>query len=128
MGKMKSHIRLALIFALLVAIPVDALNFWVFPYPIDVGLPDDATLLEKLIGAQWVILHWPGLYLSDWFDSTSSPTWRTDFVLFVSGYFDTVLLIIAFFGVFWWLRHLVLKYFKSGTDPLPRGRPTTPFW
>jgi hypothetical protein len=109
MTEMKSHVKFALLFGLAAAIPIEAVNFWVFPFPIDVGLPDDATLLQKTIGAQWLILHWPGMYLADWFEPVGSPGY-TGFVVFFGGYLSTALLIIAGIFCFQWFRHLAGKY------------------
>jgi hypothetical protein len=80
--------------ALIVALPVELVNFFVFPFPIDVGLPDNAGWFEKFIGLQWVILHWPGLWLTSRLDPYEHLHLLFP-VLLLSGYLDTALLFIA---------------------------------
>jgi hypothetical protein len=81
-------------FALIAAIPLEALNFWLVSFPLDVGFPPDTPWHVKLIPYQWLVLHWPGVWLLE-------PLIGTKFeklaeVIFVGiGYFDTVLLILV---------------------------------
>lgn len=98
-----SRYRKIALISLAAAIPAEAVNFWLFPFPIDVGLPDDATWYEKLIGFQWVILHLPGLYLTRWL------TGHPSFVIFVCGYLDTALLFTAASFCFNWIFHLARR-------------------
>jgi hypothetical protein len=106
---MKPHAKFALLFGLVAAIPIEAVNFWVFPFPIDVGLPDNATLLQKMLGAQWLMIHWPSFLLAGWFDQIGF-SGHANLVLLFGGYLDTALLIIAGTLCFQWIRHLAGKY------------------
>jgi hypothetical protein len=99
------------LFAFLVAIPIEAVNCFLLAPPIDVGLPDYASRFEKLVALQWVILHWPGLQAPDWLGSQLGI-----FVLFASGYLDTVLLLIAFIFAFRWVRCLVGRLLEGSAD------------
>jgi hypothetical protein len=94
-----------ILFALLLAIPVEVVNFFFLAFPIDVGLPEDASWLEKLAGSQWVILHLPGLRLLDWFDRMGLSRLGI-FAVFASGYLDTVLVLIVGIFAFRWFRRL----------------------
>ena len=53
-----------------------------------------AISLGKLLGYQFEILHWPGLYASDWFDRIGLSQLGL-FATAVSGYLDTILLLIV---------------------------------
>jgi hypothetical protein len=94
--------------AAIVAIPIEAVNFWLLPFPIDVGLPDDASWYQNLIGSQWVIVHLPGLRSIDWFNRMGFRG-HDGLIVFVSGYLDTVLLLIVCILAFRWLRQLARK-------------------
>jgi hypothetical protein len=87
-------------------------NFFLLAPPIDVGLPDNASRFEKLVAFQWVILHWLGLQAPDWLGSQLGV-----FVLFASGYIETVLLMIACIFAFRWVRRLTGKHSGGQTDP-----------
>ena len=58
--------RLRIIVALLAALPIEALNLWVCPFPVDVGYPDGTPWYINLRGTLWVLPHLPGLRLYDW--------------------------------------------------------------
>ncbi len=60
-----------LILALLLAIPLEWASFVVYPFPIDVGLSDDAGWFTKVMGLRWVLMHWIGLELGRWFDGNN---------------------------------------------------------
>jgi hypothetical protein len=47
MAAMKSSIKIAF----LAALPIEALNFWIAPFPIDVGYPPDTPWYLNLRGA-----------------------------------------------------------------------------
>ena len=105
--------------ALLAALAIEAINFWLLAPPIDVGYPPGSPWYINLIGFQWVIVHLPGLRLLDWLERVSGCQQlnivmgcrRVDiFVLFVSGYLDTALLLIAVIFGFRWIPHLARRY------------------
>jgi hypothetical protein len=83
----------SVLIALLVALPIEVLNARP-TFPIDVGLPDNASRLQQFLASEWVILHLPGLrltaldpYFHHWFLDIAG--------MFLSGYLDTALLIFA---------------------------------
>jgi len=102
MPRIESLPKIAL-FSLVGALPAEAVNFWIFTPPIDVGLPPDAPWYEKLIAFQWVVFHLPGMYLSDWL------TGHDGLVIFVCGYLDTAVFLALATILFKWTRHLVKK-------------------
>jgi hypothetical protein len=118
MADMKWPIRTAL----LAALAIEAVNFWLLAPPIDVGYPPDTPWYINVLGLQWVILHLPGLRSLDWFERVSGcrqlnlvmgcrrvDTW----VLFVSGYLATALLIITLIFAYRWIPRLSDRYFAG---------------
>jgi hypothetical protein len=102
---MMAEMKRSIFIALVLAVPVELLNFFVFPYPIDVGLPDNASRLQQFVGAQWLLLHWPGLRLLDWLGDVAGN--RVAILgLFIGGYIDTAVLIFAAALLAMWARHL----------------------
>jgi hypothetical protein len=105
--------------ALLAALAVETINFWVLAPPIDVGYPPGTPWYINLIGFQWVILHLPGLRSLDWLERVFGCQQRNIvmgcrrvdiLVLFVSGYLDTALLLIAVVLGFRWIPLLARRY------------------
>lgn len=88
---MKLAIRLALLAGLL----LELANFYLAMPPFDVGLPADASFVERLLAFQWGALHFPGLLLLDPMERAGFSTMTMRIVLFASGYFETALLIFA---------------------------------
>jgi hypothetical protein len=109
---MKSSIRFVLIFAFLAAIPIEAINFFAFPYPVDVGLPENASWLVKLVGYQWIFLHFPGFYVADWFENRGFRQLGYFSILFC-GYIETSLMLIAGIFTFQWFHRWVGKFWTK---------------
>jgi hypothetical protein len=108
---MKSPIE----FALVAAIPAEAANFLFAGFPIDTGFPADTSWYVKLIAYQWLYLHWWGWLLVFKIDDAGFEKLIVhgklgDFILLVSGYLDTVLLILAGIFVLRYGRYLARKY------------------
>jgi hypothetical protein len=82
----------SLLHALGFAFPLQVVNFVTMP-PIDVGIPDNAGWLLKVVFYRWVVLHWVGFEISKLF-SDGPWTW---FLIFFGGYLEVALL---FFLVF----------------------------
>ncbi len=98
----KSPIRAAL----LLAVPIEIVNFLLTfrIYPPDVGFAPDARWYTKAVGFQGLSLHWPGLWLGQWVYNTRFE-WLVPFLWAVSGYIDTVVVIIAGIFIFRLVRH-----------------------
>ena len=108
MTAVTSPIQLAPVGALL----IEALNLRFFAFPIDVGLPDSTPWYGRLLADQWLLLHLPGVVSLGWLDRIGLERFDS-FVLFVSGYLETVLLLIAAI-VFWeWIRMLSTRHAAS---------------
>jgi hypothetical protein len=104
MAGMKKRI----IIALVAALPTELVNFFVSPFPIDVGLPPDAGPFAQFMGTQWLILHYPGLLFSSRIDHFEHSGLMIS-TLLVSGYIDSALLI--FLGIYLYraIRRLVRR-------------------
>jgi hypothetical protein len=91
---MKPSIKPVLLWGLIEAIPIELANFYLAMPPLDVGLAPNAPWYASLMAFEWVILHWPGLRLSNWIEQMGFQGFEF-VILFASGYIDTVLLIVA---------------------------------
>jgi hypothetical protein len=109
---MKSPIR----FAFFMAIPIEAANTLFRGSSVDIGIPFGAISLEKLLGYQFNIIHWPGFYASDWFEGIGYPQ-VGNLALVAIGYLDTVLLLIAGIFVFRWMSRRGAKRIPPPDDP-----------
>ena len=101
-------------FALLAAIPVEAVNFWFAEhFPIDVGFSDDASLWVRLVFTQSLFMHFPVfLFLIDWLDKLPAKMQVPlfDLSLAVCGYAETVVLLLVAVFMFKTLRRLAGKF------------------
>ena len=93
--------------ALITAAPIALLNL---PptFAIDVGLAPDANWFDRFIADEWVVIHWPGLWLTR-FDPYYNHFSFDVFLVFLSGYVEWAMLLIAVF------------YCLSGIRRLARG-------
>jgi hypothetical protein len=98
------QMKLKIGIALLAALPIELVNFFLLAFPIDVGYPPNTPWYIQLIGSQWVALHLLGLFSLSWFEKIFGchqlniimGCKRVDtVVLFAGGYLTTVLLIFA---------------------------------
>ena len=105
MAEVRSPIKLALVVALL----IEWLNLRFFAFPIDVGLPANIPWYTRLLADQWLLLHLPGVVSLSLLDRFG---WqRFDyFVLFLSGYVETVLLLIAGLVFYQWIREVSMQH------------------
>ena len=87
---MKSPVQ----FAFVMALPLEAANMYFRDSFADVRTSIGAISLGKLLGMQFQIIHWPGLYISDWLQSIGFPKLGI-LATAAGGYLDTVLLLIA---------------------------------
>jgi len=100
--------------ALLAALPIEAANLRWAGFPLE-GLPDRTSWVVKVVAYQWLFLHYPGMLLlfhlsESRMDRQALSRIETP-LLFVNGYCETVLLIVAIvLGVRWWLRCVQRKH------------------
>jgi hypothetical protein len=111
MATVRSPIQLALVGALL----IEALNLRFCAFPIDVGLPAQIPWYTRLLADQWLLLHLPGVVSLGWLDRLGLERFDT-FVLFLSGYLETVLLLIAGIVLCQWIRDLSTRQ-RARPDP-----------
>jgi hypothetical protein len=102
-----TQMKLKMGIALIVSLAIELVNWFVFPFPIDVGYPPDTPWYWQLIGFQWVGLHYIGLYSSDWFEKILGCHQRNGrdvvmgckrvdiVVFFTGGYLTTLLIVLA---------------------------------
>ena len=93
--------------ALLVSLAIELVNWFVFPFPIDVGYPPGTPWYWQAVGFQWVALHYVGLRSSDWIEKVAGCHQRNghDVVmgcksvdiawLFAGGYLTTLLVVLT---------------------------------
>jgi hypothetical protein len=87
---MKSPIQ----FSFFMAMPLEVANMYfrdAFAY---IRTSIGGISLGKLLDNQFEIIHWPGLYLADWFDHVGFPQLGM-IATAVCGYLDTVILLIV---------------------------------
>ena len=104
MAGVRSPIKLVLAGALL----IEALNLRFFAFPIDVGLPASIPWYTRVLAGQWLLLHLPGVVSLGWLDRLGLERYDT-FVLFVSGYLETVLLLVVCIGLYQWFREVRMR-------------------
>ena len=119
---MKSAVKVGL----LVALPIEFLNFFFAGFPLDTGFDPSATWVDYVIGYLWLLPHYPGVLLIVLIDGTSFEkqlvarfNWTGltvfyDVAMFVIGYLDTAFLVLAGVLIFrWWVRRLDKKLLEG---------------
>jgi hypothetical protein len=93
--------------AFVVAIPIEIANFFMASFPLDTGFAPADPWYDKVIGYQWLVLHFPGVALVGWLDDPGFGKWLVarikwmrlgtlyESIFFLWGYIDTVLLALA---------------------------------
>jgi hypothetical protein len=89
MAKMGSRIGIGV--ALLAAMPLEAVNYWI-GYPIDTGYPPETPWYIRLHAAWWILSHKLGLIATDWLQ-TRGINGRPGLVLFLGGYVEIAFLL-----------------------------------
>ena len=103
-----------MILALLAAFPIEAINLWVCPFPIDVGYPDGTPWYINLRGLLWVLPHLPGLHTWDLLYQHGLQSYFM-LALFVSGYLSTLLvLLVIILGSRWISRSMTRMAAANG--------------
>jgi hypothetical protein len=80
-------------FAFILAAPIEAVNYFVFPYPFGIGIPDGATWLQRFMANQWLVIHWTGIQVEKWLEPNGYAG-LGNFAMLLCGYFDTFMLIL----------------------------------
>jgi hypothetical protein len=110
----------AAIVSALAAIPIEWVNFRYLAFPIDVGY-ENPNWFQQVTGAEWVLLHLPGLWLLRWLDRTGYTRWES-LALFGSGYIDTVLVLLFAILLVRWISGLTGRRVVQPGTGRPGGR------
>ena len=104
------HPRLGL--ALLLSLPLEVVNFWVIGYPAGSHALSHAAQYAA-VALQWYVLHLPGIIAGDRsiFLREHHPILAV--VLFLAGFIDTTLLLLALF----WLAKLARRILRKLSSP-----------
>ena len=98
--------------ALLVALPVEAVNFWVIGYPAGAH-PISRLSQYPAVALQWYLLHLPGIIAIDRSVYLREHAALDSVVLFLAGYIDTVILFVAIR----WLVRLARRALRKLSSP-----------
>ena len=105
-GRMKFAAKAAIVTAV-VAAPLEWVNFRYFAFPIDVGY-ENPTRWQQVTGAEWVILHLPGLRLGLWLDDKGYRGLAAGSIV-AGGYLDTFLLLFVLALLVHWIGRLTRR-------------------
>jgi hypothetical protein len=99
--------------ALLAAIPLEILNFWVVGYPAGAsGLSSSSQ--SAALALQWYVFHLPGIIASDRSIFLRAHPFPCSLLLLLVGYIDTAILLCAVF----WAARLALHTLRKLSSPL----------
>lgn len=77
--------------ACVIAVPVEAINFWIIGYP--AGSHSLAAALQSnFLALQWYVLHLPGIIVVDHSRYARLHDWASSLILLLFGFIDTALL------------------------------------
>jgi hypothetical protein len=99
--------------ALLAAIPLEIVNFWVVGYPAGTsGLSSSSQ--SAALALQWYVLHLPGIIASDRSIFLRAHPISCSLLLLLAGYIDTVIVLYAIF----WAARLALRSLGKLSSPM----------
>jgi hypothetical protein len=99
--------------ALLAALPIEIVNFWVVGYPADTHTVSAASHYAS-VALQWYLVHLPGIIASDRILLLREHSVVCSFVLLVVGYVDTTIVLIAIL----WAARLALNTLRKLSSPM----------
>jgi hypothetical protein len=99
--------------ALLAAVLIEIVNFWIIGYPTASG---SLTMASQNAGLalQWDLLHLPGLIASDRILFLREHAHLSSLIFFLAGYIDTAILLAALL----WAVRLVLHTLRKLSSPM----------
>ena len=106
-----SHPRLRLAF--LIALPLEAINFWVVGYPAG-GQSISRVAQYAAVALQWYIFHLPGIVVGDRSIYIREHHAIEFIVLFIAGLIDTALFVLFVL----WLAGLARRTLRKLSSPL----------
>jgi kynureninase len=99
--------------ALLAAVPIEIVNFWIVGYP-TAGNSLTSAARNAAIALEWDLLHLPGLIAIDRIQFLREHAHACSLVFLVAGYIDTAILLAALiFAV-----RLVLQTLRRLSSPM----------
>jgi hypothetical protein len=99
--------------ALLAALPIEIVNFWVIGYPAgSSGLA--STSQSAALALQWYLFHLPGIIASDRSAFLRAHPTLQSFVLLLAGYLCTAIPLAAIF----WIARLALHRLRKLSSPM----------
>lgn len=100
------HARLK--YALLAALVLEAINFWIIGYP-SASHPITGASQNAAVALQWDVLHLPGIIATDRSISLRHHPWINYAVLFIAGFVDTAIVVLLVF----WLIGVALRALRK---------------
>jgi len=100
----------ALKFALIAALPIEVANLLFFGIPLGVGLPSNSHWYSQLLGNLWLYMYLPSMFAKDRLGFLQAQPDFSSFVMFLSGYLATALLLLAAALCLLALRHLARTF------------------
>ena len=108
------HPRLKL--ALLAALPLEAINFWIIGYPAGTHSVSHASQ-NAAVALQWYVLHLPGIIIVDRSITLRELPPLDSLVLFLTGLIDTALLVLFLL----WLAGLARRALRKLSSPMKQA-------
>ena len=99
--------------ALLAALPLEIVNFWIIGYPSGANSLSSASQSAAL-ALQWYLLHLPGIIATDRSVFLRAHPVASSLVLLAAGYLDTVILLAAIL----WAARLALHTLRKLSSPM----------
>jgi hypothetical protein len=99
--------------ALLAALPIEIVNFWVVGYPAGSNGLISASQ-NAAIALQWYLLHLPGVIASDRSIFLRTHPGACSIVLFIAGFIDTTILLALAI----WAARLALRTLSKLSSPM----------
>jgi hypothetical protein len=99
--------------ALLAALPLEIVNFWIIGYPAGAGGLSSATQSAAL-ALQWYLLHLPGVIAFDRSVFLRTHAVPCSVILFIAGYIDTVVALAALL----WAAQLTRRTLSRLSSPM----------
>lgn len=108
MRTLHSKLRLSLVLAL----PLEVINFWVIGYPAG-SHPISEAAHYPAVALQWYILHLPGIVIGDRSVYIREHHLVESVIFFIVGLIDTALLLLFLF----WLAQLARRALRKLSSP-----------
>lgn len=108
-----THPRLK--FALIAALPLEAVNFWIVGYPAAVH-PTFQLAQNPAVALQWYVLHLAGIIAIDHSIALRKYPRLDSVLLFIGGYIGTTILLLLILSI----ARIISWAFRKASHPLRR--------